>query len=225
MRSLTAILFALAATSALAKPVEMKILVEGVNPGETMPKRSLLCQPTADGKSTDGKNMRPTIAWDQAPEGTESFAVFMMDPDVPADFTDAGKEGKVIAKDAKRQDFFHYGVVNIPATATALNGGLASQPPRYGTELANSLGSYVSKPGMFGGPCPPWNDERLHHYHFIVLALGKDAPIAAPKKARDAAEAAGAKATFARLMESDALLGKATVVGTYSLNPALKPAQ
>lgn len=18
------------------------------------------------------------------------------------------------------------------------------------------------------GPCPPWNDERLHHYHFVI---------------------------------------------------------
>jgi phosphatidylethanolamine-binding protein (PEBP) family uncharacterized protein len=25
--------------------------------------------------------------------------------------------------------------------------------------------------GNYDGPFPPWNDERLHHYHFTVHAL------------------------------------------------------
>jgi phosphatidylethanolamine-binding protein (PEBP) family uncharacterized protein len=25
--------------------------------------------------------------------------------------------------------------------------------------------------GGYDGPFPPWNDERLHHYHFTVYAL------------------------------------------------------
>ena len=28
-------------------------------------------------------------------------------------------------------------------------------------------GSYYG----YDGPCPPWNDENLHHYHFSVYAL------------------------------------------------------
>jgi phosphatidylethanolamine-binding protein (PEBP) family uncharacterized protein len=23
----------------------------------------------------------------------------------------------------------------------------------------------------YDGPCPPWNDENVHHYHFTVYAL------------------------------------------------------
>jgi phosphatidylethanolamine-binding protein (PEBP) family uncharacterized protein len=25
----------------------------------------------------------------------------------------------------------------------------------------------------YDGPCPPWNDESLHHYHFTVYALSE----------------------------------------------------
>ena len=28
--------------------------------------------------------------------------------------------------------------------------------------------------GGYDGPFPPWNDERLHHYHFVVYALDAD---------------------------------------------------
>jgi hypothetical protein len=26
----------------------------------------------------------------------------------------------------------------------------------------------------YDGPCPPWNDENIHHYHFTVYALNVD---------------------------------------------------
>lgn len=215
----SAALLALSA-GALAAGTAFNVTVEGMNAGGEIAAPQALCVPTADGKSEPSPTvMRPAIRWAGAPKGTASFAVFMMDPDVPADFTDAGKEGKVIAADAPRQDFYHWGVVDIPASATSIPGGLAKLPLVAGRELPNNLGAagYVPSPGQYGGPCPPWNDARIHHYHFVVLALdAATPPVGADESAKDA---------FTRLITSTHVLGKAAVVGTYTLNQQLRAAQ
>ena len=234
MRMIPSVMFLsamLAATTAQASPMNLTVSVDGITPGKPIPATQALCLPTPDGKSDKtGQNIRPEIRWSGAPTGTASFAVFMMDPDVPADFTDAGKDGKIIATKAKRQDFFHYGVVSIPATATTLAGSLTNKSADMGTELVNDLGinHYVDPATAFGGPCPPWNDARIHHYHFMVLALDADADalINAPSAVDctdPACRADTAKATFSRLITSTHVLAKGAVVGTYSLNPHVKP--
>ncbi|MDX2095795.1 MAG: YbhB/YbcL family Raf kinase inhibitor-like protein [Alphaproteobacteria bacterium] len=202
--------------TAHAAPAAFTLEVEGVAAGAPIPEAQALCVPVAGGKSRPvAAAQRPAFRWSGAPEGTRSFAVFMMDPDVPADFTDAGKEGKTIAETAKRQEFFHWGVVDIAPDVTTIAGGKADTALPSGRELPNSLGAagYVPHPGQYGGPCPPWNDARIHHYHFIVLALDAPAP---------ALPADTAKSAFDRLMASPHLLDKATVVGTYTLNAALR---
>ena len=202
--------------SAHAAPATFAISVDALTPNQPISAPQALCVPTADGKSDKIEDViRPTIRWSGAPAGTKSFAVFMMDPDVPADFTDAGIVGKVIAEDAKRQDFFHWGVVDIAADVNVIQGGLAKLPLASGRELPNDLGAagYVPSPGQYGGPCPPWNDARIHHYHFIVLALADGSVFK---------EGESAKAAFTRLIDSPSVLGKATVVGTYTLNQKLR---
>lgn len=223
----TSFLLTLATT---AHAADLAVNVEGITAGAPIPAAHAVCLPTPDGKSNaSGLNLRPTIRWNDAPEGTDSFAIFIMDPDVPADFTDAGKEGKIIAKDAKRQDFYHYGVVNIPAHINEFPGTHVKTKLGYTPiELVNDMGlnQYVPTPTAYGGPCPPWNDARLHHYHFIVLALAKGAPITAPTLAKDspAAESPNtAKNTLDRLLTGKHLLAKGTLIGTYTLNPAAKP--
>lgn len=207
--------------SSVASAADLNVTVDGLAAGKPIPEIYARCKPDGNGKTTDGANQQPTIRWSGAPANTASFAVFVMDPDVPADFSDAGKEGKVIAKDAPRQDFYHYGVVNIPATATEYPAANADKS--YGTELANDMGlnKYVSTLTAFGGPCPPWNDMRVHHYHFMVFALDDKAPVAAPTLQKDTPSAASpnnAKNTFNRLIASPHVLAKGTLVGTYTLN-------
>lgn len=215
---------AMAGAAQAASP-SLSVTVDGVVDGKSIPAEQAVCLPTEDGKSnTEGKNLRPTISWRGAPENTASFAVFMMDPDVPADFSDAGKEGKVIAEKAKRQDFYHYGVVNIPANVTTLEGG--SGAAASGVELANDMGinKYVAPVAAYGGPCPPWNDARVHHYHYIVLALDKDAPVLNMDRVRYASlktNPNNARHTLDRLLASKHVLAKGTVIGTYTLNPSL----
>ena len=63
----------------------------------------------------------------------------------------------------------------------------------------------------YDGPCPPWNDEILHHYVFTVYAL--DVPklaVSGDFACRDALKA----------MEGH-ILDRAVLTGTYTLNPKL----
>jgi hypothetical protein len=194
-------------TAMFAQPSTLNVTVEGITPDAPIPTTYALCKPTADGKSTKGTNTRPTIRWSGAPEGTASYAIIVKDPDVPADFADADKEGKVVNADAPRQLFYHWAVTGIPADQTELAGGDAKTPPRTGTQHVNSLGSYVPTPAQYGGPCPPWNDERTHHYHFTVYALDKTF------KPDSKATAADVEAAL-----EGHVLARGTVTGTYSLN-------
>lgn len=196
-----------------AAPTSLNVQVDGLTDGAPVPDVLALCVSTSDGRSGPGRNMRPAIHWSGAPKGTKSFAVFMVDPDVPADFSNAGKPGKVIAADAPRRDFYHYAVVNIPADATELAGGETGTPAPVGRELPNDLGSYVETPTQFGGPCPPWNDKRLHHYHFRVLAL-PTATVTLPA-------ATTAKQAWQALSPKALAMGEVT--GTYTLNMPMKP--
>jgi phosphatidylethanolamine-binding protein (PEBP) family uncharacterized protein len=210
---------------AAADKGDIRVNIDGVEHEKPIPVAQALCTPTADGKSNKvATPLRPTMRWSGVPKDAATLAVFMMDPDVPADFTDAGKEGKILPSDAKRQDFFHYGLVNLPASVTSIAGAESRDTPRTGTELVNDLGinGYISPKTAYGGPCPPWNDARVHHYHFIVLALDKDAPIAAPAAkecATPSCQPDTAKNTFNRLISSPHVLAKGVTIGTYTLNP------
>ncbi len=221
-------MLSLAFAAHAAAPAELTVAVEGMTNMKPIPAANALCLPTPDGKSKPTEaNLRPAIEWSAAPRTTHSFAVFVMDPDVPADFTNAGKSGRVIAAGAKRQNFFHWAVVGIPSGVNNLAGGPSDAALKAGIELPNDLGkaNYVPRLGEFGGPCPPWNDARLHHYHFIVLALDEKAPVAdqnALDSADPANDANNAKNTYERLMKSGHVVAKGAAVGTYTLNRALK---
>jgi hypothetical protein len=191
----------------------MHVTVEGITPGAPIPEKYALCRPTDDGKSKGGDNVRPTIGWSGAPSDTQSFAVVVTDPDVPADFTDAGKDGKVVKRDAKRQLFYHWALADIPATTHEIPGGPSYEAPEMGMAASGSLEKYVDNPTQYGGPCPPWNDERVHTYHFTVYALDV-AQLKLPKDPTAAqVEAAAKKHAKA----------SASVIGTYTLNKALRP--
>ena len=63
----------------------------------------------------------------------------------------------------------------------------------------------------YDGPCPPWNDERLHHYNFTVYALSVErVPIEGDFTASQVLDAVRGH-----------VLAEATLVGTYSLNTGM----
>ena len=107
------------------------------------------------GFGCSGGNKSPHLAWTGAPAGTKSFAVHCFDPDAP---TGSG--------------FWHWVVVNIPATVTELK--LDAGNPKSGLLPKGALQTRTDfgAPG-YGGPCPPPGDHP-HRYLFTVFAVGVD---------------------------------------------------
>lgn len=140
--------------------------------GGPIPEAFAFCKPDGAGKSQPAGNRSPAFSWTLLGETTpvRSLALIAVDPDVPASFDDANKEGRWIAETFPRQDFYHWAWVDLPPDLTHLPEGVGKggdQAP-WGVLGGNDYG-----PRSIGydGPCPPWNDTRLHHYHFTLYAL------------------------------------------------------
>lgn len=134
-----------------------------------------------------GKNISPALAWSGAPEGTQSFALLVHDPDAPT-----GGAG-----------WWHWLVVNIPATATGLAKGAGkadgSKLPAGAAQVATDFGG----PG-WGGPCPPVGD-KAHRYNFTLYALKVER-----------LDTSGANASLAGYMVNGNAIGKATLTGKFA---------
>ena len=101
-----------------------------------------------NGFGCTGENISPALSWENAPEGTKSFAVTAYDPDAP---TGSG--------------WWHWVAFNIPADATGIERG--------GTFPEGTIQSVTDYGGPgYGGPCPP--NGRTHNYTFTVHALGTE---------------------------------------------------
>jgi len=206
----------------------MAITVESdsIQAGERVPDDYAFGVPNGEGKAAAaGGNRSPHLRWSGAPEGTRSFALLVVDPDVPADASDVNQEGRTLPEDAERTDFAHWILVDIPATTSELPegagsdgivvGGKPTGRTVHGVTGVNSYTDFLAgDPEMSGtyggydGPFPPWNDERLHHYHFTVYALDVDS--------------LGLKGDFkleeARAAIEGHVLDQGELVATYTLN-------
>jgi Raf kinase inhibitor-like YbhB/YbcL family protein len=99
----------------------------------------------------DGPNISPELEWENAPEGTKSFAITVFDPD------------------ASGEGWWHWTLVNIPAEVTKIPEGASNkhQLPAGAIEGFSDFG----KVG-YGGACPP--PGKPHRYVFTVYALNED---------------------------------------------------
>jgi len=175
-------------------------------------------------------NRNPHLAWDEVPNGTASLALFCIDGDAPQDTSLANRADQTLPLSSARGDFFHWSLLDIPLAMRSMAAGqfssgvtargkpAASGPGHLRQGLNDYTGWFAGDPDMAGdyygydGPCPPWNDERLHHYLFRLYAL--DVPRLA---------LAG---RFTGRQALDAIYGhildEARLVVAYSLNPALE---
>lgn len=194
----------------------LSVRVDSLKPGGVILGAYAYCVPARQGHQVPGPNRSPAISWSPGPAGTASYAIIVIDPDVPTDFTNARKEGVVIPADMPRRDFYHWVLVDIAPTTTGLPEGADSTrfiaqgkpvgPTRYGLR---GLNGYGPTHGGYDGPCGPWNDMRLHHYHFWVYALN--------------ASHLGVSGNFTgpdalKAMEGH-VLAKGEIVGVYTMNP------
>lgn len=187
---------------------EITIFIEGIENGQPVPERCARCVSDGKGQSMQGENIRPAIRWDGAPEATQSYVILMVDKDVPTNFDLANKQGKTIPLGLPRRNFYHWVQINIPADVTEIPEGPAGMV-EPGISGYNSYEDRGTDQGMgYDGPCPPWNDERLHHYHFVVYALDVPSLGLTGRFTGDQVEEA---------IESH-ILARGEIIGTYTTN-------
>ena len=174
-------------------------------------------------------NRNPTLEWNALPAGTRSLVLLCVDVDVPSKADDVNQEGREIPPDLPRADFYHWVMVDIPPSVGGIVGGFCSdgittggkkQPPgpegsRQGINDYTSwfAGDEKMAGDYFGydGPCPPWNDSLLHHYHFVLYATDLErCPVDARFTGGDV-----------RAAIKGHIIEEARVIGSYTLNPGL----
>lgn len=183
--------------------------------------------PHPDSHVALGPNQNPALSWSALPAGTRSLALILHDPDVPSRGDDVNQEGRTVPADLARVDFFHWTLVDLSPDRGGIAAGEFSQgvtprgkPGPAGTDgTRQGLNSYTEwfagdadmGGDYFGydGPCPPWNDEIVHHYIFTLYALDVEkCPIEGVFRAPQVLEAMRGH-----------ILDRAVVGGTYTLNP------
>lgn len=206
----------------------MEIEVPSYANGRRIPAEFAFCVPADEGHVTGGPNRSPHVRWTQVPRGAMSLAIIMHDPDVPSIPDDVNKEGRTIPHSLPRVDFYHWILVDIPPDITQLPAALDSDgvtphgkaPGKvdYGVRGVNNYTDWFAgdpeMEGVYGGydgPCPPWNDERLHRYHITLYALD--------------VETLGLHDNFggpdALFKMEGHIVARASWTGSYTLNPAL----
>jgi Raf kinase inhibitor-like YbhB/YbcL family protein len=207
----------------------LKIEITSFANGSRIADNNCFCIPLSDGRITFGKNINPNIKWSDFPVTTKSFALICVDPDVPSVGDDVNQEGKIVPFDLPRVEFFHWVIANIPFNVNEIIEGTDSNGitergkipgiSDYGASIGindytNWFAGDDKMEGFYGGydgPCPPWNDERIHHYHFKVFALDcEKIEISGNFTGRDLLKAI-----------ENHIVDQAEYIGTYTLNKNL----
>jgi Raf kinase inhibitor-like YbhB/YbcL family protein len=148
----SALVIAACAEEAVA-PTEMPAVVESPTQEEGVMAFSIRSdafdqdQPIPSRFTCDGEDVSPALSWSDVPDGTQSFALIVDDPDAPRVFT-------------------HWVLYNLPASAQGLPEGVAKtdRPESGGFQGRTDFGNTG-----YGGPCPP--PGRPHRYRFRLYAL------------------------------------------------------
>lgn len=209
----------------------MQLTSTSFTDGGPIPAEFAFCMLDAKTHATLSQNRSPQLAWTGAPAGTKSFAIICHDPDVPSRGDDVNQEGRVVPATLPRVDFFHWVLVDVPASLSEISEGEFSSDvtprgkpgPHAPHDARQGINDYTgwfdSDNDMRGdyygydGPCPPWNDEIVHHYVFTVFALDVGRLDVDGKLTGQQVRAA---------MQGH-ILAQASLTGTYTLNPSLKP--
>ena len=208
----------------------MHIQSESFDADCPIPSEFAFCKPDPEEHATLSDNKSPALAWGGLPDGTRSLVLTCIDDDVPTVGDDVNQEGRSIPVDLPRTEFVHWLMVDIAPDCGGLaagecsdgitTGGKSDPPgPAGSRQGVNDYTAWFAGHAEMGGtykgydgPAPPWNDERLHHYHFELHALD--------------VERLELESDFNLAQVRDAMGGhvleSAEVTGTYSQNPDLQ---
>jgi hypothetical protein len=105
-------------------------------------------QPVPVKYTADALDISPPLAWTNAPAGTKSFALIVVDPDAPSG------------------DWTHWVIYDLPPTAAALAEDILKAP-----QLPNGAKQGLNdfKKTGYSGPAPP--PGNAHRYIFKLYAL------------------------------------------------------
>src|SRR4051794_13912649 len=73
--------------------------------------------------ATFSANRNPDFSWRDLPAGTKSLAIICDDPDVPSRGDDVNQEGRTVSKSLPRVVFFHWVLIDLPATTPPIARG------------------------------------------------------------------------------------------------------
>jgi Raf kinase inhibitor-like YbhB/YbcL family protein len=93
-----------------------------------------------------GKDISPALRWDGLPNGTQSLALIIDDPDAPDPA-------------APKRVWVHWVLYNIPAKANGLPEAVTATTLPAGTREGTNDWERVG----YGGPCPPIGRHRYFH--------------------------------------------------------------
>ena len=173
------------------------------------------------------ENRNPHLAWSDLPASAESLVLICHDSDVPSKPDAVNREGVTVPADLPRVNFSHWVLVDLAPDGSPIEAGEFSSEitpggnsgpaaPRGSRQGLNDYTSwFASDPAMAGswfgydGPCPPWNDEIIHHYHFTLYAT--DLPRCPVEGEFTAADVEGA-------IEGH-VLASARITGRYAIYP------
>lgn len=208
----------------------MKLTSSSFSDGGVIPSEYAFCAQDPATHATLSKNLNPHLAWTDVPMGTRSFAVVCHDPDVPSRGDEVNQEGRIVPGSLPRIDFFHWVLVDLPASVVGVNVGEFSsavtprgkpgpEAPHGARQGINDYTGWFAGDGAmagdyygYDGPCPPWNDEIPHRYVFTVYALDvARLPVQGAFGGNEVREAVRRH-----------VLAQASITGRYTLNPAVK---
>lgn len=106
----------------------------------------------------EGQNLSPPLQIEGVPEGAESLALILDDPDAP------------------HGTFIHWVFWNVPPEIAALPEGVGNSPAGILGEAKQGKNSFGEI--GYGGPCPPRGE---HRYRFHLYAL--DQALSLPEEA------------------------------------------
>jgi Raf kinase inhibitor-like YbhB/YbcL family protein len=218
-------------TAKVTRRTHMKLTSPSFSNDQPIPEKFAFCAIDPANHAAMSDNLNPAFEWSGIPAATRSLVLLCHDPDVPGKADDVNQEGREVPADLARVDFYHWVLVDLPATQTAINEGdysnavtargkgSSSGPEGTKQGLNNYTDWFAGDPDMGGkyfgydGPCPPWNDSIMHHYVFTLYALDiSECPLQGAFGGSEVLEAIGPH-----------ILDQASITGTYTLNPRIKP--